>query len=107
MRLLSISIGAYCFPVLLSSATRFPYQALRGPRLFWGLRCTLLSPMRFFPRWPDEQQKREAPGRIAILALAIGLTPALAFWLDWRLGVFIVAAYAALAFGLWRVSNQR
>lgn len=58
-------------------------------------------------RWIDEQQKRDIPARLAILAMVVGLTPVFAFWLDWRLGVFVVAAFAALAFGVWRVSNER
>ena len=63
--------------------------------------------MRLFSRGAQEQQKKYAPGKIAILAAVVGLTPVLAFWLDWRLGLFIVGAYAALAFGAWRVSKRR
>jgi len=62
--------------------------------------------MRFFIRRVDEW-KRDGPARLALLGTVVGLTPVFAFWLDWRLGLFILGAYAALGFGVWRVSKQR
>jgi hypothetical protein len=62
--------------------------------------------MRFFTRRTLEEQERSGPARLAILGAVIGLTPVFAFWLDWRLGLFILAAYAALGFGVWRVSKR-
>jgi hypothetical protein len=63
--------------------------------------------MRFFSRRAQEQQNKHARGRVAIVAACVGLTPVFAFWLDWRLGLFIVGAHAALGFGVWRLSEAR
>jgi len=46
-----------------------------------------------------EQEKHDAQPRIAILVVVLTMVPVFAFVLDWRLGVFVTAAYGALAFG--------
>jgi hypothetical protein len=63
--------------------------------------------MRFFSRSTQEQQQEHALGKLTFLAAVVGLTPVFAFWLDWRLGLFVVSVYAALGFGAWRVSKGR
>jgi hypothetical protein len=61
--------------------------------------------MRFFRR--RDQPSEEDRARVALVVLVAAITPVFAFLLDWRLGLFIFAAYAALGFGVWRVSRQR
>lgn len=55
-------------------------------------------------RWHGRE---DAKHKLLALGLVVTLTPVFAFALDWRLGLAIVAAYGALAFGVWRVSRQR
>jgi hypothetical protein len=62
--------------------------------------------IRFLGRWTREEQKHEARGRLVILG-SVALTPVCAFWLDWRLGLFVLAVFAVLAFGMLNVSNER
>ena len=57
--------------------------------------------MRLFHGRAPEQERRNAIGKIAILALVLAGTPVFAFFLDWRLGLIILGSYAALAFGIW------
>jgi hypothetical protein len=63
--------------------------------------------MRFFPPSIDEYQRRQAPGKVAVLVFTVLLAPALALYTDWRLGAAVIVAYGALGFGVWRVSKQR
>ena len=41
------------------------------------------------------------------LGLVLVLTPVFALGLGWQVDLAILAAYAALVFGVWRVSRQR
>jgi hypothetical membrane protein len=55
-------------------------------------------------RWHGRE---DAKYKLIMLGLVVALAPVLAFGLGWQLGVAILAAYGALAFGVWRVSRQR
>jgi len=63
--------------------------------------------MRLFHRQTLEQERRRAIGKTAILGFVLAGTPVFAFFLDWRLGLVILASYAVLAFGVWQVGRQR
>jgi hypothetical protein len=63
--------------------------------------------MRFFTRRAQQEQQRYGLAKASIIGVFIGLTPLFAFWLDWRLGLVIAGAYAALALAVWRVSRRR
>lgn len=63
--------------------------------------------MRSFRNWTVERQRRDGEQKAAVLGVMIVLFPFFAFSLGWQVGVAILAAYAALAFGVWRVSRER
>ena len=54
--------------------------------------------MRLLPGRTRAGETRRST-RIAILVVVLTMVPVFAFVLDWRLGVFVTAAYGALAFG--------
>ena len=54
--------------------------------------------------WPSKEGAR---ARAIALGFGLAAVPIWSFILDWRLGLAIVGAYAALAFGVWRVSRER
>jgi hypothetical protein len=55
-------------------------------------------------RWHDRDDAKQ---KLIVLGVVLALVPVFAFSLGWQLGVAILAGYAALAFGVWRVSRQR
>jgi hypothetical protein len=55
--------------------------------------------VRFFPGKSPEDVRRDEIPRVVVLAVY-------AFWLDWRLGLFIILAYSALGIGVWRESSD-
>jgi len=56
--------------------------------------------MRLFHRQTLEQERRRAIGKTAILGFVLAGTPVFAFFLDWRLGLVILASYGARVRGL-------
>lgn len=59
------------------------------------------------PGRTPEQEKRDGKPRVALLVAFLASVPVVCFVVDWRLGLFVMGAYVALGFGVWRVSRQR
>jgi hypothetical protein len=57
-------------------------------------------------RSPEEEREAAWPKVVLLVALLVSV-PVWTWFYDWRLGLFVSAAFVALGLGMWRVSRER